>query len=251
MKRLSHILLAASFVAFSALPARAQNTDIAALRDGETILNISATERQQVEQDMLMASLSVTVDGQNPTALQDQVNRAMKKALDTARTYKDVQTSTQQYYVYQYEIPQPQPVENKGTQSERKMIWRATQSLDLRGKNSDALLDLAGQLQADGLQMSGLSYYLSTEKMEEATDRMMDAALAKLQKRANEAAASLKKSSASLVEVTVNEGGNYYPVPMMAMKGAEMAQDSMQAPQAASGMSELNLTVSARALLKP
>ena len=71
-----------------------------------------------------------------------------------------------------------------------------------------------------------------------------------LQARANEAASTLNKSSAALVEVSLNGGNNQLFRGAM----ASMAMDSMESmavPVAEPGTTQVNLTVSARALLSP
>ncbi len=216
----------------------------------ETILNISATERLQVPQDLLLASLRIEQEGADPKILQAAINEAMKKAMTASKMVPTVKASTGQYYVYQYD-PNPQPVPMKDGQKPA-LQWRGSQSIELQSTSADDLLKLAGSLQEAGLVMGNLSYTLSPEKADEAKDSLMEAALAKVKTRAERAARAMGKSRTDLVEVSVDAADNPIHPPMMmrtmAMDGGAM--EKAAAPTAEPGETEITLTVSARALLK-
>lgn len=215
---------------------------ILSMPDGQVILNISATERREMEQDLLVATLNYNAVNKNSRALQNEINSAMKKALDLVKKEKSVKINTGAYQVY--ETTEPRTKEKK---------WRGNQTLTLKSKDADAVLKLTGKLQEMGLNTNGLSYTLSPETVVAVQDNLMEAALKQLQTRANRAAKALGKSSAELREVNTQGGGipiqrrNYARSAVM-MESADMA---MAAPVAASGESTITLTVSARALLKP
>ncbi|AGH97437.1 SIMPL domain-containing protein [Micavibrio aeruginosavorus] len=216
---------------------------------GETLLNVAATERVEVQQDLLIANLRVEMEGTDPAILQNEINTIMKNAVEKSKAVTDVKTSTDGYYVYPYD-PNPQPVE-KGVTPKKEQKWRGSQGITISGKNPQALLELAGELQAIGLVMGGLNYTLSPEATETARDSLMEAALAKVQTKADRAGKALGKTKVELVEVSVDSAMPSYPQPMM-MRA--MASDGMMekgaAPTAEPGMSEITLTVTARALLK-
>jgi predicted secreted protein len=116
--------------------------------------------------------------------------------------------------------------------------------------NTEALLVVTARLQQRGLTVNSMNYSLSSEKYEEVSDSLMNAALQKLQARANEAASTLSKSTAALVEVSLNGGNNQ----LFRGARASMAMDSMESmavPVAEPGTTQVSLTVSARALLSP
>lgn len=236
-------------MAFLASPARAEENLV---QPGRTVLNISANERQAVQQDLLIGSLRTEMEGADSKVLQDKINTLMAKALEEGKKYKDVIVSTDHYYVYPYDPNQMIPVEQRPANYEAKpIIWKGSQGIQLKSKNSEQLLKLMGTLQEIGFASSNLSYTLSPEAFEEIRDTMVDGALKKLVAKAKAAAKSLGKSDAELVEVTVDAGYPNYPQPMMMMARAEagMAKD-MAAPVASPGEAEINLTVSARAVLK-
>lgn len=221
------------------------------VKPGQTVLNISASERVVAQQDQLIAALRYETDAGDARTLQDKINTLMGKALELAKKYKDVKVSTDNYYTYPYD-PNPQPVQPHEQNEPRKMMWRGSQGLNLTSKNSEQLLKLTGELQDMGLQMGNLSYTLSTESFETIRDSLLESALKKLSDKAKRAAAALGKSESELVEVNVDVG---YPQPPMMMARAEMAMDmgapaKVATPSASPGESEIILTVSARAVLK-
>lgn len=236
-------LLALTLMLTLSVPASAQVEDpILSMPDGQVILNISATERREVEQDLLIANLSYVAVNKDARELQNEINKTMAGALDTAKKVSEVKVNTGSYQVYEQRDPRTK---------EKK--WRGQQSMTLKSKDAEKLLKLVGKLQDMKLNMNGLSYTLSPETAVETQDSLMEDALKQLQTRANRAAKALGKSSAELRDVNVNGGGvPHHPVAYA--RGGMMAMESdmaMAAPVAASGESTINLTVNARVILKP
>lgn len=212
--------------------------------EGETLVDLSATEQIEVQQDLLTATLRYESENPSARTLQNEINSHMKEALEIAQKFETVQASTQGYNVYQYD-----PHRHKKSLPSKK-IWRGSQGLRLKSKNSDDLLELVGRIQGTGLTMNGLNYSISPELLEETRNNLLEAALKKLQIKAQRIAKALDKTKSALLHVTVDSGG-YSPMPMRgrAMAMSDMAE--MSAPVAAPGQSNVNLTVSAKALIKP
>jgi predicted secreted protein len=254
MTKPSKILLSALLFFAGQLPiaAFAQNQfNLDALQTGELLLNISATERIEIDQDTLHIALQYVAMGQDRVALQDEVNSAMSTALKILENSSDVNYSIEQYQVYMVQAR----TRNSGANINQQ-IWRAQQSLQLSSLDSDAALDLARELQEETFTMQNMYYSLSTEQYESVSDSLLNAALIKLQARADAAADSLNKRSAQMVEVTVNGNGGgqnfgVYRGASMAMEMSAADSDPISAPVAQPGKTEVSLTVSARALLSP
>lgn len=237
-------LLAVTLLSFPAI-ASEDSVALLDLPEGHSILHVSATEQVEMEQDLLVANLRYEAENESASAVQNEVNTAMKKALETATRVESVKASTQQYYVHEH---------YKDRQRREFKVWRASQGLQLRGLEADELLELTGILQEEGFVLSGLSYMLSPKKREEVTDSLMEAALKKLKSRAVRAAKALGKSDAELLEINVSQhGGQIQPrfAKAARMEVASMAMDSVATPSAAPGESTISLTVSANALIKP
>lgn len=219
---------------------------------GETILHISATERMQVPQDLLTASLRIEKENADAKAVQAEINTIMAKAVETAKAVTTVKTSTGHYYVYQYNPNPPVPQKDEKEVKKPEERWRGSQSLQLQSTSADDLLKLAGALQDSGLVMENLSYSLSPEKADEAKDSLMEAALTKVKAKAERAAKAMSKTRADLVEISVDSADSYMPQPVM---GRALAMDAggmekASAPTATPGETEITLTVAAKALLK-
>lgn len=237
------LLVALAVFSLSAPSAFAQMQDpILTLPDGQVILSISATEREEVDQDLLVATLSYVAKNSDPAQLQDEINKAMKKAVELAKKEKSLKVSTGSYQVYEQTDPRT-----------KQKYWHGAQSLTIKSKEAETVLDVTGKLQEMKLTMNGLSYMLAPETAVAVQDGLMEKALTQLQTRADRAAKALGKSSAELRDVQVQSNGNiaqpmYAPRAMM-MK-TEAAMD-MAAPVAEAGETTITLSVSARAILKP
>ena len=215
------------------------------LQQNHSLLHISATEQREVDQDLLVATLRIESEDEDNKIVQNDVNTAMAKALEMTKSYDDVKAITRSYNVHQYD-------KNNGKRDmPRNDVWKAQQSLELKSKNSDVLLELAGKIQEAGFVMGGLNYMLSPEQAAQIQDEMLEAALAKLQSRAERAAKALGKSEAELKEI--NTDGNYTPQPPVMqgrMEMMSMASDKMAAPVASPGETTITMNVSAKAILK-
>lgn len=218
------------------------------LKSGEVLMNLDATERTEVSEDTLIARLEYVVTGKDRNFVQNEINKKMKDVVDEAEDEDTVEFSTENYHVYMMHDPRPMDSREKPVIEK----WRGQQQVMLKSTDSEALLELAGELQGMNLTMINLSYMLSPEQYEKVSDSLMEAALKKLQARANAAAKALGKSSAELIRVDLGSNGNVSRPPMMmSMARAESMEADMKAPSAKPGMSEVSMSVSATALLKP
>lgn len=237
------LAMAAALLLLPTLASAQNNFDLSLLNPGEIMVNLNASEQTEVEQDTLHANLYFAAQGRDRVALQDEVNRKMADVLELLED-SVVEYSTQQYRVYQVQPNRPtrNDIDNP--------LWRAQQGVQLTSQDSAAVLDLVADLQGLELTMAGLNYSLSSERQEEVADSLMEAALNKLQSRAQAAAAALGKSDAEIVEISMNSSNNngfYRASTAMAM---ESAMD-VSTPVAEPGMSTVMFNVSARAILLP
>lgn len=227
---------------------QAQNQlSLGELQTGQLALNLSITEQQQVEQDTLNAFLVFMAQGRDQTALQDEVNAAMQKALALLRANPSVNSRTTHYQVYV--VPNPRPTRADLSDP----VFRAQQGVNLDGTDSAALLELTGQLQAAGFALNGLHYSLSADAHERIAGELLAVALTKLQVRADGAAVTLGKKRADLVEVSMDGSPNFMMMRQRAgMESMSMAADAaFSAPVAEPGETTISVSVSARAVLSP
>ena len=239
--RLSALALAAALaIAAAASVARAGDSGLQLPPAGHTLVNLSASERTTLPQDLLTAALRIEARGAEPRKVQDDINKAMTKALALAKTVPTVKTSTGGYQVYEQRL-------------ERNVrVWQGQQTVQLESKDSAALLDLAGKLQGAGFAVSGLNWSLSPERAESVRDELLVKALGNLKAKAALVARTLGKSGYELTDVNLD--GAPQPVPMyraVRMEMAMAADGAVAAPVAEAGETEVVVGVSARALLKP
>lgn len=218
-----------------------------------TFVTLSASDQKKVEQDLLVSSLRIELDNKDSRKLQDEINKAMKKAVDLAKADPALKVSTGNYYVYSYD-PNPSPKPLSHAEQKKRMIWRGSQTIDIQSKDPEKILDVLGKIQDMGFVMNGLNYMLSPELAETQRDELLVGALRKIQKKAELVSKTLGKSGYDIVEVNIDGSYMPQPQPVMMMKAAraEMAtMDAMSAPVAAPGESDVSLSVNARVLLKP
>lgn len=218
-----------------------------------TVVTLTASDQKKVDQDVLVASLRIEVENKDSRKVQDDINQAMKKALGTVSADPAIKASTGNYFVYSYD-PNPSPTPLSVAEQKKRAVWKGSQTLDLQSKDSQKILDSVAKIQDMGFVMNGLNYMLSSELAEAQRDDLMVGALKKIQKKADLIAKTLGKSGYEITEVTVEGAYMPQPQPVMMMKasmGRRAESDAMAAPVAAPSESEVNLSVTARVLLKP
>lgn len=223
-----------------------------ALPKGHTALNISATERLEVEQDMLVASLRIQIEDKDAKSVQKQINEAMADAVKLAKKNASLKIETGQYYVHpDYRYIKTREEDNKRVLDK----WRGSQTITIKSEVADDLLNTVAKIQDMGFMMNNLNYQLSQRKHEETREGLMEKTVAKLRQRAKRVAKALGKEQVDIVEINV-DSNNYNPQPvyhraakmeMMAMS----ADAGMPAPTAQAGETTVSMTISARAIIKP
>jgi predicted secreted protein len=217
------------------------------LPEGSTMMNVSATERTEVEQDTLTATLRFQTENADPAVVQEEINKVMTDALAEAKKVSTVEATTLYYNVYQYD-------RNQGKDKmASSIVWRGEQNLQIKSTDKEAVLDLAGKLQKKGLVMNGLEFSVSSALRDEVQSDLLEKALARLTAKAKRAGDALGKGNVELLRVDVGHGDSGYhpqPVAMRSMDMAGGAAEKSFVPVAEAGKSEITLDVSAIALLK-
>ncbi len=204
-----------------------------------TLLHLSASGSVQVTPDQLAAELVASSTSPSAATAQRQVNFLMAEAMKAARAVSGG-TAAVDARATGYSV---------SPADERHLSWVAQQTLELRGLDGGALLDLAGRLQGDGLAVASLDWQLSPSLRRRAHDEAMTQALGQLQAQAASAAAVLGLHVDHLREVRLDdpEFQSRRPARMMAM--ARM--DAASPPQATAAPEEVDADVSADVLLRP
>ncbi|MCS6855611.1 MAG: SIMPL domain-containing protein [Elioraea sp.] len=200
----------------------------------ETVLKLAESAERRVRADELHASLRVQAQGNSVSAVQQAVNRAAQAALERARAVPGVTVATSGYHTWR--------------EGDRLQTWRAMQELRLSATDgAPALLDLVGELQAQGLALGGLTYRISHELQRRVREDLAAEALAGLQARAERLGAVLGLTFAGFREVRVDlptrEG---LPMPRAT---AAMRADAAPPPAAEPEEVVLTATVEGEAVL--
>lgn len=247
------LLLGSALAVMFVMPVKADD-NVVQLPEGHTALNISATEKVDVEQDLLVGSLRIQHEAASSKEVQQHINEVMKKAVNAIKRVTSVEVETGQYYVhpdYRY-IPNPKDGSNEQVLDK----WRGSQTVTIKGKVADDILKLSGELQDMGFMMNSLQYTLSPEKYDEVRDGLMETTIEALNNRAKRVGKALGKANVDLVEINIDANGGYHP-PVMYARGAKMemmamaADMEMSAPVAEASETTVSMTINARAIIKP
>lgn len=230
-KRRTRLWIALCLAPLAAQPAAA----LAQATGPETVLHLGATGSVEVAPDQIMADMTVQNTASGAAAAQRRVNDLMAGAVRTAQGVAGVEARAVGYSV--------SPADEKRTS------WTARQTLELRGSDGPALLDLAGRLQEEGLAVASLEWRLSPALWRKAHDQATTAALKDLQARAASAAATLGLRVDHLQEVRLDAsallGRPSMPIGALAL-AARVAP-----PQVGASPQEVTAEASADVLLRP
>jgi predicted secreted protein len=227
-------MAASRFLTFAAIGLAAVQPAMAQVAPPTTVLHLSATGSVQVAPDQLAAELVAQSTSSSAAMAQRQVNSMMANGMKAAQAIVGVDACAVGYSV----VPG----------DEKHATWVAQQTLELRGADGPALLDLAGKFQERGLALASLDWQLSPPARRKAHEEATTAALKELQARAASAAATLGLHVDHLQDVRLDDAllRPRQLAPMLA------AVSRMNAPpQASAAPEEVMAQVSADVLLRP
>lgn len=207
-----------------------------ALADDKVMLQLGESAERVVTQDRLRAQLRVEAGGGDPKQIQAQVNQKMAKALERAKAIGTIKAETQGYFVY----------EDKSLK--RGQRWWGSQSLGLTSTDSASLLALVGQLQEDGMVMSGLNYELAPETRRAIERDLLPEAIQRLKDTAATVAGSLGLPKVEIVKLRVGEP-SMPPQNFRAMAAPMAMAEKSAAPVAEPGESMVSIRIEAEIAL--
>jgi len=186
---------------------------------------------RHVDNDRVVALLTVDAEDRDPAQLADTVNQSMAWALERARADKLVSVRTGGYQTY--------PVYD-----ERKIVrWRARQELYLESADVDRLSQLTGQLQ-ERLQVQSLQFSVSDDRRKEVEAGLVEQVLTDYQQRAGLIARALGAKSYQLVEVAIQTGEPDRPNPLRAEAMSMASRAAVAPPAMESGTSRVTVEAS-------
>jgi predicted secreted protein len=212
----------------------------ASLPQPQNVLQLQATGTVEVQQDLLMMTLSTSRDGGDPAAVQAQLKAALDAALAEARRnaeagQMDVRTGNFALF----------PRHNRDG---RIGGWTGTTELVLEGRDFGRITQTAGRIQT--MTLGGVSFGLSREQRARVEGEAQAQAIERFKGRAAELARGFGFTGYSLREVAVNTNEPGF-VPRMRMVAQEARVASADAPVPVEpGRSTVTVTVSGSVQLR-
>ena len=209
-----------------------------------TTTDIQLVQQAQivVPRDRITATLRVISRGPNARQIQIEINRRMIVALGKVKDAPSVIAETGSYSVNR-------PYNANGGEGND---WRGEQSLTLTSGDFEAVLNLAGQLQNDGLVMGEMRFFVSPDSLKAVQDDLTATALKALEDRAANIAGDLHLKVNRYKTIMVGNAAEQFGESPVSSKGA-IAGPSRKAPPPAAiaGEALVTLTVNSTVLMSP
>jgi predicted secreted protein len=211
--------------------------------------HINTTDIQLVQQaqivvprDRITATLRVIARGPNARQIQIEINRKMVDALSKVKNAPAVTAETGSYSVNR-------PYNAQGGEGND---WRGEQTLTLTSGDFEAVLNLAGGLQNDGLVMGEMRFFVSPDSLKAVQDELTATALKAMEDRAGNIAGDLHLKVERYKTITVGNAAEQFGEAAVSSKGA-IAGPSRKAPPPAAiaGEALVTLTVNSTVLMSP
>ncbi|TDJ21223.1 MAG: DUF541 domain-containing protein [Gammaproteobacteria bacterium] len=219
---------------FSALVAAAITMTPAAAHEASPTydrVNFRVSAMKEVDNDTLVVVMYHERNGQHPTGMADDVNRAIAWAVELARKTNGIKVQTLQY--------RQEPVYRNQSISS----WRVRQSIRLESNDVTALSRLIGELQ-ERLSVASLRYAISPKVRQEVEDELITLALGRFGRRGKLIADELGRSDYRIVAMDVStSGASPAPVRMRAIS-AMAESSSVTAPTLEPGVQSVTVQVS-------
>lgn len=195
-------------------------------------VSFNVAAEREVANDWTTGLIGTTATGSDPAELATRVNERMNAALALAKQAKQVKVTSGAYNTY--------PEYGDGN---RILRWQASQDLILESRDVDAVANLVGQLQAQGLLLRSITFSVSRETQQRLEDELIAEAIAAFRARAGLVAKSFGKASYGLISVNVGGGGFQPPMPMLRGRAEMMSADAAVAPSFEGGTSRVRMDV--------
>jgi predicted secreted protein len=194
-----------------------------------------------VPRDRITATLKVIMRGPDARQIQVEINRRMVVALTKVKAAHLVVAETGSYSVDHPYTPQGQ----SGN-------WQGEQTITLTSGDIDAVLNLAGTLQNDGLVMGEMRFFVSPDSLKAVQDELTATALKAMQDRAANIAGDLHLKVDRYKTITVGNAQEQIGETPIVTKSTVDGQSRKAPPPAAiAGEALVTLTVNSTALMSP
>jgi predicted secreted protein len=197
-----------------------------------TYNRISFTEEAgtEVENDLLVAVMSVEREGSRSDLLAAEVNRIIESAVQKVKPVSEIKLQTLSYRTHAIY----KKSEIRG--------WRVHQSMRLESRDSKLLGKVIADLQKT-LNVQSINYQISDERRRQHTDRLIEQALERFQSRAAKITQALGKIGHRIVKISVNTGQPKTIPRYGQMRAKSMSIKDSSPVQIEAGTQRLNVTL--------
>jgi predicted secreted protein len=189
------------------------------------------TEQKEVSNDEIMVTMAVERDNQDATKLSDEINRAIKAAIDTVHTYPSVKSSTSDYSI--------RPVYSRDKHLDH---WHGVSSIVLVSQNINDMAVLVQNLQKT-LLVKSTRYNVSPERKDKIQTSMIEAALKKFNAQAELISKNMGFKKYRLVNLNINNSGKP-PRPVYAASRLSATSAEVATPTFESGTTMIKVNIS-------
>jgi uncharacterized protein len=207
---------------------------------------VTTTDIQLVQQaslvvprDRITATLSVNLRGANARQVQVEINKRMMAALEKAKGAPSVIAETGSY-----------TVNHPYTRDGESAQWQGEQTITLTSGDIEAVLDLAGSLQNEGMVMGEMRFFVSPESLKAVQDELTATALKAMQDRAANIAGDLSLKVNRYRTISVGNAQEQVGETPTTTKAAAAGQSRKAPPPAAiAGEALVSLTVNSTVIM--
>jgi predicted secreted protein len=236
------LLLASPGVVLSAESEPAHSEMKVVQKNDHTEIDLTQQAEQLAPRDRISITLSVEARGNNARQIQIDINKRMAAAIEKSHAVPAVTVETGSYSV-------SRPYDSQAKDADR---WRGTQDLVLVSDDFEAALNLAGDLQGDGLVMGDMHFFVAPETLKAAQDDLTAQALAAMKERAGHIADNLGLKIERYKSINVGnateEAGN---ISLKAGKAVTAASAKAAPPAVAAGNALITLQVFTSVIMAP
>ncbi|AZZ90056.1 DUF541 domain-containing protein [Hahella sp. KA22] len=193
-------------------------------------VQLSTEAKGELENDIMRVVLHSQSQQKTAQQAADDVNKAMRWALDEVKSAKSVKYQTQDY-------------RTDPRYKEQKIVaWNAEQSLKLESKDIEALSGLIGELQ-ERLKVQNVEFDASDALKASKENELIGEALKSFGERAKLITSQLGAQSYKIVNMNISSSGPVYYArqEMRSFGAAKMAE--MATPAVAAGTQTVTMTV--------
>jgi len=133
-----------------------------------TEVQLSQQAERMEARNRILVKLTIEVRGNNTRQIQLDINKRMSAAITKARSNPAITVETGSY-----SVSRPYDARNE----KEAARWRGSQTLSLTSDNFEAALNIAGELQNDGLVLSDMRFFVAPETLKAVQDELTTAAL--------------------------------------------------------------------------